>query len=205
MTGIHQLFLGSPNSGIFSYEFDSSTSNDFQEPAPVNIYYRRHIVQTVYTASELSSYGARSGAKFVNLRWYITDPVPEFNSARGLNIRLFHTNTLDGTSDAFPISGESKTTVYFVDEISDVTEFETAGICQFNFITTFSWNGINNICVEICTSQNENDWLQRGTQRVVYVTNGSRYDETDSVGSSCSDSLSAIIDFKPSVEMDFVF
>lgn len=205
MAGVHQLFLGTPLllGGTFSYEFSSATSNGDQDQSPVNVYYRRNIFQTVYTAAELTANGARSGAVFKNLRWYITGAVPSDRSARGLNIRLFHTTTSDGLSTASPIISESKTTVYSVGTTTDVTEFESTGICQFIFTSTFTWNGTNNICIESCTSQNETNWIAAGEQRVFLVSNGSRYSQTDDAGNSCSDALDTAQGFKPSVEMDF--
>lgn len=206
MAGVHQLFLGTPlvlSGGTFSYEFSSATSNATTTQSPVNIYYRRNIFQTVYTVSDLTNNGATSGAVFKNLRWYITGAVPSDRSARGLNIRLFHTTAASGASLASPISGESKITVYSVDATTDVIEFETTGICEFTFTSTFTWDGTNNLCIESCTSQNETNWIAAGTQRIFNVANGSRFSQTDSAGNSCSDTPGSIVGFKPSVEMDF--
>lgn len=202
---IHQLLmvLGSPPVGTFGYEYDSATSNETTTQSPVNIYYRRNIFQTVYTAAELISSGAVSGCIFRNLTWYITGAVPSEYSVRGLNIRLFHTTTNDGTVTASPIVGESKTTVYSVSDTTDVLEFESIGDAEFTFITPFVWNGVNNICIESCTAQNELNWFAAGTQRVFPFTNGSRYSQDDSAGTSCGVNPSEIANFKPSVQMDF--
>lgn len=202
---IHQLLmvLGSVPSGTFTYQYGSGTSNETTTQSPVNIYYRRNIFQTVYTAAELSTNGAVSGCIFRNLKWSITGAVPSAYSVRGLNIRLFHTTTNDGTVIASPISGESKTTVYSVSDTTDVLEFESIGDAQFIFTAPFVWNGVNNVCVESCTAQNEFNWFAAGTQRVFPFTNGSRYSQDDSAGTSCGESPSEIANFKPSIQMDF--
>lgn len=207
MAGIHQVLLAIPSGptfGTFSYEFSSGTSNGTQVQSPVNVYYRRNIFQTVYTSTELTNNGVISGSKFNKLRWYITGVVPSTNSARGLNIRLFHTTATDGTTVASPIDGESKITVYSVSDVTDVTQFESLGPAEFTFTTTFTWNGTNNICIESCTAQNETNWISAGTQRVFTFTNGSRYNQTDNAGTSCGDTPDTIENFKPSVEMDWV-
>jgi hypothetical protein len=189
--------------GTFSYNYSSGTSNGTSTAAPANIYFRRNIFQTIYTAAELSSNGASSGAIFDKLRWFITGAVPAANSVRGLNIRLFHTTASDGSTLATPISGESKTTVYSVSDTTQVTEFEAIGNAIFNFTSTFTWNGTNNICIESCTAQNETNYTSAGTQRIFNVTNGSRYSWSDNAGTSCSETPTTVQAFKPSVEMDY--
>lgn len=202
---IHQLLMvmGNLSTGTFGYQYNSETSNETTSQSPVNIYYRRNIFQTVYTAAELISNGAVSGCIFRNLRWYITGAVPSAYSVRGLNIRLFHTTTNDGTVTASPIVGESKITVYSVSDTTDVLEFESIGDAEFTFTSPFVWNGVNNICIESCTAQNELNWFAAGTQRVFPFTNGSRYSQDDNVGTSCGVNPSEIANFKPSIEMDF--
>jgi hypothetical protein len=202
---IHQLLmiLSTPPSGTFEYQYDSGISNGTITQSPVNIYYRRNIFQTVYTAAELSANGAVSGCIFTNLTWYITGAVPSERSVRGLNIRLFHTTTVDGTVTASPIGGETKITVYSVSDTTDVLEFESIGDAEFGFTAPFVWNGVNNICIESCTAQNEFNWFAAGTQRVFPITNGSRYSQDDNVGTSCSENPSEIVNFKPSVKMGF--
>lgn len=187
--------------GKFSYQFSSGTSNGAQSQSPVNVYYRRNIFQTVYTVAELSANGAQSGCTFNKLRWFITSAVPTANSARGLNIKLFHTTATDGTTVATPIT--SKVTVYSVSDVTDVTQFESLGNAEFTFSTTFTWNGTNNICIESCTAQNETTFVSNGTQRVFNITNGSRYSQTDNAGTSCADTPNVVQSFKPSVELDW--
>ena len=202
---IHQLLmvLGNIPSGTFSYQYSSVISNETTVQSPVNIYYRRNIFQTVYTAAELIANGAVSGCIFRNLKWYITGAVPSAYSVRGLNIRLFHTTTNNGTAIASSIGGESKITVYSVSDTTDVLEFESIGDAEFGFTAPFVWNGVNNICIESCTAQNEFNWFAAGTQKVFTVVNGSRYSQNDNAGTSCSESPSEVANFKPSVQFDF--
>lgn len=196
--------VAAPAGGTFSYQFASASSNGTTTASHVNVYFRRNIFQSIYTAAELTANGATSGATFNNLKWAITGAIPAANSARGLNIRLFHTTAADGSTTATPIGGESKTTVYSVSDTTDVTQFETVGTALFNFSNTFTWNGTNNICVETCTAQNETNYTAAGTQRVFNTANGGRYSWTDSAGTSCSNIPGSTTAYKPSVEMDFV-
>ena len=194
--------VSAPAGGTFSYQFASASSNGIQAASHVNVYFRRNIFQSIYTAAELTANGATSGATFNNLRWAITGAVPAGNSARGLNIRLFHTTAENGATLATAIG--SKTTVYSVSDVTDVTQFESVGTALFNFSNTFTWDGTNNICIESCTAQNETNYTSAGTQRVFNTTSGGRYSWSDSAGTSCSDTPVTTTAYKPSVEMDFV-
>jgi hypothetical protein len=198
-------------SGTFAYGWQSSISNGNTSPSPSNVWFRRNIFQTVYTVSDLTSNGAESGAIFRNLRWNITGAIPAGNSARGLNIRLFHTTQADGSATASPVAGQSKITVYADTSTTDTLQFESTGIKTFTFGTgnaggttsSFEWNGVNNICIESCTSQNESIYTQAGQQLIVNVTNGSRYVWTDATGNSCFDTPNTSVGYKSSVQMDF--
>jgi hypothetical protein len=200
-------------SGTFSYNFSSTTSNSTTTQSPMNIYYRRNIFQTIYTVSDLTGNGAESGAIFRNLKWNITNAVPSGNSILGFTLRLFHTTTSDASAVAAPIAGESTTTVYSDTSSTEFTLVETTGIKTITFgggnntgvtrSSTFEWNGVNNICIESCTSQNQTTWTSNGTQTIFNVTNGSRYYRDDSSGNACTITPNQTLGFKPSVQMDF--
>jgi hypothetical protein len=186
--------------GTYEYGWSSSSSNGtYSQGHPINIWFRRNIFQTVYDTSDLSS--VEDGAIFRNLKHYVTNAISNSYSARGLNIRLFHTTASKG-SDASPISGESKTTVYSIANGTDVSQWQSTGEQTFTFSTPFEWNGADNICIEYCTAQNQNRYRNDGQARVVNET-GSRYRRTDASGSSCSDSPSASVSQRPSIKMDY--
>lgn len=198
-------------SGTFSYGWSSTATNSTTTQSPINIYYRRNIFQTIYTASDLTNNGAESGAIFRNLKWNIVGSIPSNNSIRGFTLRLFHTTQSNASSVANPISGETKTTVYADSGTTQFTLVESTGIKTITFgggdlsgvSSSFEWNGVDNICVESCTSQNETTWSSAGTQRVFNISNGSRYYRDDSTGNACTFNPNQTLGFKPSVEMDF--
>lgn len=203
-------------SGTFSYGFGSTTSSGSTSASPINVWYRRNIFQTVYTVSDLTDNGAEAGAIFRNLKWDVTGAVNPSNSVMGFTLRLFHTTTSSGDSLASPISGESKVTVYADTANGDgtgtaFTLVETTGIKTITFgggnasgvSSSFEWDGINNICIESCTQQNEGTYNSSGQLRIFSVSNGSRYFWTDSQGNSCLDDPNFSEGFKPSVQMDF--
>ena len=204
-------------SGTFSYGWSSTTNSGTTQASPINVWFRRNIFQTVYTVSDLTNNGAEAGAIFRNLKWNVTGAVNSSRSIMGFTLRLFHTTTSSGTSLASPISGESKVTVYAdtANGNGTGTEFtlvETTGIKTITFgggnasgvSSSFEWDGVNNICIESCTQQNEVTYNSSGQIRIFSpVTNGSRYSWTDSAGNSCLTDPNSVIAFKPSVQMDF--
>lgn len=189
-------------SGTFSYGWSSGSSNgNYSQGHPINIWFRRNIFNTVYTANDILNNGGEEGAIFRNVKHYVNGSISDSYSARGLNIRVFHTNASKG-GQASPISGESKTTVYSIGNGTDVDQWESTGECTFNFSTPFEWNGSNNICIEYCTHQNQGNYRPQGQGRVVNET-GSRYRRTDSGGTSCSDSADWNVSQVPSIKMEF--
>lgn len=199
-------------SGSFQYGWTSTSSNTTTSQSPINVYYRRISYQTIYTAAELSAAGVPAGAFFNKLYWHITGAVPANNSILGMNIRLFHTTASNGSVVAGLVTGTSIVTVYSDSSTTEFTLVETTGEKQINFgggssgtaVSSFQWDGINNICVESCTSQNQTNYTSAGTQRVVLsVTNGGRYYRTDATGNSCGISPNAAQSFKVSTKMDW--
>jgi len=189
-------------SGTLSYGWSSgATNSNYGQGHPINIWFRRNIFNVVYNASDLLNNGAEEGAIFRNVKHYVNNPISDSYSARGLNIRMFHTNASRG-SQGSPISGESKTTVYSIGNGTDVDQWEGSGEQTFTFSTPFEWNGTNNLCMEYCTHQNQGNYRPDGQARVVNET-GSRYSRTDSGGSSCSDTAYGSVSQVPSIKMDF--
>ena len=190
-------------SGQLSYGWSSGSSNgNYSQGHPINIWFRRNIFQSVYTVSNLVNNGAEEGAIFRNIKHYVNNPISNSYSARGLNIRIFHTDQGKG-SFASPASGQSKVTVYSIGNGSDVSQWQSGtGEKTFTFSTPFEWNGTQNICIEYCTHQNQSRYRPDGQARVVNES-GSRYRRTDAGGSSCSDSPTGSISQVPAIKMDY--
>ena len=192
-------------SGTFEYGWSSSSSTGNYTASPINVWYRRIIFQTKYTASELNSNGAESGAIFRNLKLYVTGSVNSSRSIRDMRIKMFHTN--QGTNTTYsPISGESKTDVFY--QPGEFTLVESTGEKTMTFGAGgtndgFEWNGSNDLVIEWCTSQNQTVYNPSGQIRYVSQSGYNRYRWTDSGGNSCGDTPSSNTSVKPSIKMDF--
>lgn len=173
--------------GTFSYGW-SSTTNTGTAANPISIEYRRIIHQTLYTAAILSANGARSGARFVNLRWYVTSAIPASNSILGMNIKIFHTDSTASSGYFTAKTGTSKVTVYSDSATTEFTKAESLGVLQIDFTTEFQWDGVSSIVVESCTSQNQTNYGVFGGLRNFTSSslNVRRYYWVDSSGSSCN-------------------
>jgi hypothetical protein len=196
--------------GFFEYGWTSTGQNLSSGAAPINVYFRRIIYQTIYTAAELTAAGVPSGAFFNQIIWNITEAVPSNNSILGMNIRLFHTPAANGSTTAVPVTGTSKVTVYSDLSTTEFTLVETTGDKAINFgggssgtsSSSFQWDGVNNVCVESCTSQNQTNYAASGRQRVVSgVASGGRNSRTDSAGNSCNEAPSTSLSYKVSTRM----
>lgn len=191
--------------GMFSYGWASTVGTSVGNPSPIGIGYRRNIHQSLYTKDILLANGARVGAKFKRLRWYVTAAINPTYSILGMNIKLFHSTALNASLVLSPKSGETKTVVYSDASTVEFTQAETVGVLQINFLTDFVWDGINSIVVETCTSQNQTTYQSQGALRMIEdgSNNMRRYDWTDAAGSSCGDTPSATASSQIAIQMDF--
>lgn len=191
--------------GTFSYGWSSSVGTLIGDPSPIGIGYRRNIHQSLYTKDILLANGARAGAVFKRLRWYVTTAINPNYSILGMNIRLFHSTALNASLMLVPKTGETKTVVYSDAATVEFTKAETVGVLQIDFLTNFEWDGVNSIVVESCTSQNQTNYDSQGGLR--RISDGSsavrRHSWTDASGSSCSDTPNSTYTDQISIQMDF--
>ena len=192
-------------SGEFSYGWSSNSIAGIYTPNPINIYFRRIIHQSKYTVQQLLDGQAEDGAIFRNLKFYVGNAVPSDRSMNDMNIRMFHTD--QGTSTTYtPTIDGSKTTVYYL--AGDFTPAESTGEKTLTFGTGgisdgFEWNGVNDVVVEWCSSQNDTGWTGAGGLRYVSENGYNRYRWTDAGGNSCNDDPSSNTNIKPSIKMEF--
>lgn len=190
--------------GMFSYGWASAVGTALGDPSPIGIGYRRNIHQSLYSKDILLANGARAGAVFKNLRWYVTTAISPSYSILGMNIRLFHSTALNASSTLTPKAGETKTVVYSDASTIEFVKAETVGVLQINFLTNFVWDGVNSIVVESCTSQNQTNYQSQGGLRKI---DGSvavrRHSWTDNTGSSCGDTPTSTYTDQISIQMDF--
>lgn len=170
--------------------------------------------------------GGGGGSGLINsVTFYSASSVSSTRLPRGFNVYIYHASTINrngGTGAINILSGESPTLVYS-DYSTTSLNIINAGDKTFNFgggdntsatkYTEWQWNGVNDIVVDTCTSnQNNGDYASEGTMRYFTASGNAndpkpvyRYSRTDSVGNSCTDSLATGTDsYSYSIKMGLV-
>ncbi len=172
-----------------------STESSNYNSSPVNIYYRRTVCQFVYTASELSAAGASTTSPITELGFYVTES-PIYNIP-GYTIKLKHTTQTD-------VSSALGTTGWTTVKNSHTYNPTAGGYDMIAMDNGFTWDGVNNIGVEICWSRVTPSWNASGKVRVYNTTNGYRYRWTDANGNSCGSTPNTTSNDKPQIRMVFI-
>tara|TARA_R100001463_G_scaffold3097_1_gene12701 strand:- start:782 stop:1723 length:942 start_codon:yes stop_codon:yes gene_type:complete len=148
-----------------------------------NSYYRAHKKQDVILAAELTAASVPSGAKFNKLSQYIWGTVaPTGKIPRGVRWSMYHRNPSDTTRAYDILSGETATVLY---QDNTTTEFpplvSISGSSNMSFASGsigelieisagggndtgitpssyFTWNGTNDIIIEIATTQTSSSY-----------------------------------------------
>ena len=166
----------------------SLDSNSTLDAGPVNIYYRSLRYQTVYTAAELTTAGATPG-NITELGWNVSS-APIYGMPN-YTISIKHTTAPDASSH----DGTGLTQVYNNTLYTPVA----GGFDMLTFQVPFSWNGTDNILVDICFDLVNPNWDASGVTKTYAAINGSRYIEDDNF-SQCGAITFSVIDFKPQVK-----
>jgi len=178
-----------------------TSTNGTQTSSPVNIYYRRNVCQFVYTATELSAAGLSATDVINSIGWYVTQ-APAY-SIPDYTIKMKHV-TVGDVAAALGTTGW--TTVK-----NGFNYFPTAGgYDMISFDQNFTWNGSDNIGIELCWSQVQPNFDASGQCRIYSTNNGYRYSWTDDAGTSCgttpnnptSDKPQARIGYTPGLASD---
>jgi len=158
---------------------------------PVCDYFNFIRYQVVYTVAELSAAGLASGNTITGIGWNITeDPGVLAN----YTIRMAHTTATNSAAH----DASTLTTVK-----SAFTFDPVAG--SYNMITldaSFTWNGTDNLLVDICTGTNPFATPYGGVQAKTGITNGSRRIRCDACGSQCSSTTNTANTTKPYLGLD---
>jgi hypothetical protein len=163
--------------------------------SPVNIWYRRTICQMVYTVNEINTAGVTNAGNINKLGFNIYQ-APLY-SIPNYTIKIKHTTATDANIN-FGNTG-------WITVKNGFTYTPTiGGFDMINFDTPFSWNGTDNIVVQICWSQVQPTYNASGQLYVINnSTNGYAYKWTDASGSSCGDIPNSLINFKPQIRFIF--
>ena len=163
----------------FAIGNDTLTTGDY-DPSPVNIWYRSHRQQIVYSKAELNAVGI-SGGQILQLGWYVVSPplypLPNYT------ISLKHDTVRDGSSE---IPGP------FTQVLQIPAYMPTAGGFDMLVLDTpFVWNGIDNLVVDVCWDRVNPSYDNSGRVRYYidssYTTAYERDDSEDMCGESIDD------------------
>jgi SprB repeat len=168
--------------------------NSIFEASPVNIYYRRQISQFVYTAAEINAAGFNGAGDLSQIGFFVENaPIYEIP---GYTIKMKHTALTD------VLLNVDDTGIQTVKNGYNYTP--TAGDWDMiDLDNNFSWNGTDNILVQICWSQVMPTWNSSGQCRVFNSLNGYRYTRDDAAGSICADLAAVILTTKPQIRLTF--
>ena len=186
------------NNQIFSQTitlgYGNQESSNYSS-SPVNIYYRSTVCQFVYTSSELQAAGASTTAPITQLGFFVTQS-PIYNIP-GFTIKLKHV-TQNNVATALGTTGW--TTVK-----NSFSYSPTAGNYDMLLMDNgFTWNGVDNIGVEICWDQVTPTWNPSGKIKIYSTTEGYRYSWTDVAASSCGTIPLTTSNDKPQIQMIFI-
>lgn len=171
-----------------------TSTNGTTSSSPVNIYYRRSVCQFVYTASELTSAGLSSADIINEIGWYVTQipiyPLP------GYTIKMKHVTVTDVSSSL----GSTGWT-----EVKSAFSYSptAGGYDMIDLDQDFTWNGVDNIGIELCWSQVQPNYHQSGQCRIFNVNDGYRYSWTDDAGNSCGVTPANVNSNKPQAQIKY--
>ncbi|MEO1383129.1 MAG: hypothetical protein AAFV78_07865, partial [Bacteroidota bacterium] len=170
----------------------TDTTDGFQ-PSPVNIWYRSIRSQFVYTAAELNAAGA-AGGTITEIGFYVSSP-PLYGMPN-YQIKLKPTLASVVTLHDFgPFQ-----TVY----TNSLYQPTPGGFEMLTLDTTFLWDGLSNILVDICFDQVFPTYDESGTVRIFPVlNNGYRYYQDDGI-STCGEQTFDTENYKPQVRFTFI-
>ena len=162
------------------------------DPSPINIYYRSHRQQIVYTKAELNAAGI-TGGQILELGWFVVSP--PIYAMPNYSISLKHDTVRDASSE---IPGP------FARVIEIPSYMPTAG--GFDMLaldTPFIWNGVDNLVVDVCWDRVNPTYDNSG--RVRYYTDSiytTSYDRTDG-SDMCGQSIYSNTSDKPHIQFLF--
>lgn len=162
------------------------------DPSPINIYYRSHRQQIVYTKAELNSAGIQGG-QILELGWFVVSP--PIHAMPNYTISLKHDTIRDGSSQiAGPFSKVLQIPSYMP---------VAGGFDMLPLDSPFAWNGIDNLVVDVCWDIVNPSYDNSG--RVRYYTDSSyttAYERDDGMD-MCGESLSDDTPDKPQIQFLF--
>ncbi|MBK7942046.1 MAG: proprotein convertase P-domain-containing protein [Flavobacteriales bacterium] len=164
---------------------------------PVDDYFNYMRYQTVYTAAQLSGAGMPAGAQITGLGFsVIEDNGPAFPA---YTIRMAHTAATNSAAH----NAAALTTVFGPASYDAVTTV-AGSHDMITFSSNFTWNGTDNILVDICTGSSSMAFATPyGGVRAATLTSGSRYVRCDGCGSQCGVSTTSTNGNRPQIRFNY--
>jgi subtilisin-like proprotein convertase family protein len=173
---------------------NSGTTN----PGPTDAYFNFFRYQVVYTAAELSAGGLTAGGSITALGFSVNN-VSSIGALQNYTIRMGHTTAIDGSATITSTLTEVRSAAAYTPVVQTATSYH-----MITFNTSFVWNGIDNIVVDICTGSNATAASgPYGSVRGTNVANGSRYVRCSGCGSQCNVAASSINPHRPSIKFNY--
>jgi hypothetical protein len=194
------LFFNIPVYAQYSATIGSGTNSTTSTGSdPINGYYEAMRYQVVYTATELYAAGMVAGAVIDSLGWSVSGDYGG-GALQNYTISLAHTTAANSATH------NTAALTQVVNPFSYNPTVVTAGnFDMIRFNTTFIWDGVSNILVDVCTG-NTNPYVSPyGQVRVIAAstTNGSRTVQCDGCTSRCNENTTDINNNKPQVRFSF--
>ncbi|PCI92669.1 MAG: hypothetical protein COB15_17385, partial [Flavobacteriales bacterium] len=189
------ITFASINSNAQVIQLGSGTSTtDYNEPSPVNINKKRTVCQFVYTAAEINTAGL-SGSNILNqMGFYVTNQplydIPNYT------IKLKHTSA-NNVNNALGTTGWTTVKNAFSYSVT------AGGYDMIVFDTPFTWDGTQNIGVEICWSDVQPSRDPTGQCRIYTTNKGFRYKTDNNTGSFCGTVPNEKNNDKPQIQFIF--
>jgi len=185
--------FSSANAQLIQIGSGTTTTSNYSA-SPVNIWYRRSVMQFVYTAAELTAAGASTSTPINQLGFFVST-TPNY-TIPNYTVKLKHTSA---TNVASNLGSGGWSTVITAFNYAPVS----GGFELLALDNTFLWDGVSSIGVEICWSQVQPNYNASGTIRYYNSTNGFRYSWTDASGNSCGSTPNTRNNNKPQIQMLF--
>jgi|GEM_PF-6634719 len=181
----------------------TSTSNGSSTSAnadPVECYYNYTHAQIVYLASELTAGGMNAGDNITALGFSISE-APGSVTLSNYTISMGHTSAT--LANPMINSGLSvvKTAFTYTPTVQTAGNFD-----MISFTTSFTWNGTDNVVVDICTGSNSFTSPYGGC-RYTSATAGAmrtiRQDNTSTCANYTSGANNLNLSYRPNIRFDF--
>jgi hypothetical protein len=140
-----------PSAQLLTFNFTVPTTTN----GPINIYYRRLLFKSIYTAAELNAAGWTSSATIYRISFYVTS-VPLYQPIPSWTIGMQNTTSAVATdlTTGWTIVRNAANASFTVN---------TENIITLN--TPFTWNGTSNLAIGFASSQISPTWNSSGVVR----------------------------------------